>query len=270
MIEIAHTSSDLLSRMVAGLIGAGIVSTLAVRLKWLSLSGAIVSTVIGTAAAGAGWDFAAVLLGFFASATLVSRYRAQAKSERLSRIIAKGNERDAFQVLANGSVFAAAAVWMIVRPGAPAMFAGVAALAGACADTWATEIGSLSLSAPRSILGWKQVPTGTSGGVTMLGIAAAALGAGVVGLIALCAGMPAGIFAACFVAGTAGAAVDSLVGASLQSRRWCARCQEFTERETHICGSPTTAAKGLAWLDNDMVNFICTFVAALIGALWVL
>jgi uncharacterized protein (TIGR00297 family) len=270
LIENLLSSTDLLLRALAGFAGAAIVSAIAVRLRSLSVSGAAAATFVGTVASGAGWDFAVVLLVFFISATAVSRFRAQTKNQRLSRIIAKGNARDALQVLANGSVFAAAALWMIARPGEIAMFAAVAALAGACADTWATEIGSLSRHSPRSVLSGKPVPAGTSGGVTLLGVVAAAVGAATVGLAGMAAGMPREIVSSCIIAGLAGASVDSLVGASFQSRRWCAACSEYTEREIHSCGTATSPATGISWLDNDRVNFICTLVAALVGALWVL
>jgi uncharacterized protein (TIGR00297 family) len=270
LIENLLSSTDPLLRALVGFAGAAVISVAAVRLRSLSVSGAVAATFVGAIASGAGWDFAIVLVAFFISATAVSRFRAQTKSQRLSSIIAKGNARDAFQVLANGSVFAAAALWMVVRPSETAMFASVAALAGACADTWATEIGSLSRHSPRSILSGKPVPAGTSGGVTILGVVAAAIGAATVGVAGMGSGMPRSIVASSILAGLAGASVDSLVGASLQSRRWCAACSEYTEREIHSCGAPTSPASGLSWLDNDRVNFICTLVAALAGALWVL
>jgi uncharacterized protein (TIGR00297 family) len=270
LIENALPSTDPLIRTVIGFTGAAAVSAAAVRMRALSASGAVAATLVGTLAVGAGWQFAAVLFGFFLSATLVSRYRAGVKDERLAPIIAKGAARDAFQVLANGSVFGAFALWIILAPTDLPMFAAVGALAGACADTWATEIGSLSRKIPRSILTGRQVPAGTSGGVTLLGAMAAVAGAASVALIAVGAGLPTRLFPACVVGGIGGAAADSLLGASLQSRRWCDTCKEHTERDVHTCGSRTKPAGGLDWLDNDKVNLACTLVAALIAALWVL
>lgn len=270
MIENTLLSADVLPRTLIGFFSAGLVSILAVRVKALAASGALAATLVGTVAVGAGWDFAAVLLGFFVSATVVSRYRSNEKDDRLASIVAKGNARDAYQVFANGFVFAACAFWMILAPGELPIFAAVGALAGACADTWATEIGSLSRKTPRSILTGGPVPAGTSGGITLLGAMAAAAGAVSVALIALAVGMPSALFVAVLVGGVAGAAADSVLGAALQSRRWCPSCKEHTERKTHTCGTATTPVSGLRWMDNDAVNFACTLIAALTSALWVL
>ncbi len=270
LIESTLPPADVLLRASLGFVGACIVSAAAVRMKALTPAGAVASTLVGTLAVAAGWSFAALLFAFFTSATAVSRYGARLKDKRLAGIVEKGRSRDAFQVFANGSVFAAACLWIILSPNPVAAFAAVGALSGACADTWATEIGSLSKKSPRSILSGKPVPTGTSGGITLLGALAALAGATVIALVAWVGGMPGQIFGACLVAGLFGAAVDSILGASVQSRRWCETCQEFTEREIHSCGTPTTPASGVAWMDNDAVNFFCTLVAAGIAALWVL
>jgi uncharacterized membrane protein len=55
---------------------------------------------------------------------------------------------------------------------------------------------------------------------------------------------------------------DSLIGASLQGRRWCDRCVTGTEQPVHLCGTATRHVGGLARIDNDSVNLI----SALIGA----
>jgi len=55
----------------------------------------------------------------------------------------------------------------------------------ATADTWATEVGVLSKSAPRLILSFKKVPQGTSGGVSILGTVAAFSGALIVAILGL-------------------------------------------------------------------------------------
>jgi uncharacterized membrane protein len=81
---------------------------------------------------------------------------------------------------------------------------------------------------------------------------------------------PAAAWAA-VVGGFAGANADSILGATVQSRRWCTQCRTATERTVHVCGTPTVAAGGLRWLDNDAVNVVGTMIGALVGiaAAWV-
>lgn len=268
MIENLLPANSLLLRLALGFMGAALASLLAVRFKALSRSGGVAATIVGTVAMAAGWTFATVLLGFFLSATALSRFRRSAKERILSSIVEKGSSRDAAQVLANGGVFTAAAAWYIASPSPAAMFAAFGAVAGAAADTWATEIGSLSRSQPRSILTGRAVPAGTSGGVTLLGAGAAVTGAAFIGFLTAAAGY--GAVLACVVSGVAGSITDSLLGASLQARRWCEACKSFTERKVHSCGKPTSLVSGLRWINNDTVNFVCTLVAAAAAALWVL
>jgi uncharacterized membrane protein len=73
--------------------------------------------------------------------------------------------------------------------------------------------------------------------------------------------------AAVAVGGAAGAMADSLVGATLQERRWCDACARGTERHVHDCGAPTRLAGGLAVVDNDAVNLVATLVGAVVAAL---
>ena len=114
---------------------------------------------------------------------------------------------------------------------------------------------------PRSIVGGRPVPAGASGGITLAGTVAALAGAAFVAGLAWLLGWPHPV--AILVGGVVGSTADSLLGATLQARRWCERCGARTEREVHRCGAPTRADGGLAWLDNDAVNL----VSALLGAL---
>lgn len=118
----------------------------------------------------------------------------------------------------------------------------------------------LARAAPRSILTGRPLPVGLSGGVTLAGTAAEVLGAA---FIALCAGPPSAVAVA--LGGVAGAFVDSLLGAALQARRWCAACARECENDPHACGNPTVHLRGLPWLHNDGVNFAATATGALVA-----
>jgi uncharacterized protein (TIGR00297 family) len=199
------------------------------------------------------------------TSSALSRLGREAKRQLTGAIVEKGDERDAWQVLANGGVFAAAALACFLWPSgsAAAMAAAGGALAAACADTWSTEIGTLSLSPPRSIITGRVVPPGTSGGVSKLGYAGMIAGAIVIGITSRILGWPGTIAVATVFGGIVGALADSFIGALWQARRRCPKCDAFTERAVHDCGTGTVAAGGLPWLDNDGVNAFCTVAGAL-------
>jgi uncharacterized protein (TIGR00297 family) len=252
---------------VVGLLLAPAVAYAAYRARSLSASGAVAAAIIGAAAMAAGWSWGALLIAYFVSSSLLSRWRQSEKDARTAGRVDKGGPRDATQVLANGGVFAAAALAFrfTADPTWPIVAAG--ALAASAADTWSTEIGILSPRPPRTILGWKPVAPGTSGGVTAQGLAAAAAGAGFVTIAtAALRWSPAAVVAA-FSGGVFGALFDSVLGATLQSRRWCAACGVSTEQRVHRCGAGTTHAGGIALLDNDGVNAVATFTGGFFGAM---
>ena len=237
---------------------------LAKRTRTLSKSGAVAGAVVGTICVAAGWSWGAVLLALFVSASMLSRVGESRKSARVSGVVEKGGERDAGQVLANGGLFAAAALGQLVVP-SPAWFAlGAGAIAASTADTWATEVGTLSAAEPVSILSGERVPAGTSGAVTLIGSVAGVAGAVFISAGVTLARWPVSLAAAA-LGGVAGALADSLLGATLQGRRWCDVCASSTERLVHDCGSSTRHAAGIRLLDNDVVNAICSAVGALVA-----
>lgn len=253
------------TRALAALALAAAISGTAWRLRALSPSGAVAATVIGAIAVAAGWAWCILLVGFFVTSSLLSRYGADEKAARTGGIVAKDDRRDAVQVLANGSPFALAALFALLDPAGPWPAAGAGALAAATSDTWATELGTLARTAPRSILSGRMVPPGTSGGITVAGLGGALAGALFVGLLVATTGWGVRTAIAAAAGGVAGSTLDSLLGATAQTRRWCGSCGVETERVVHDCGSPTTYSRGLRWLDNDVVNAVAGVAGAAIA-----
>lgn len=251
----------MIARAAIGLLLASAVSLAAARLRLLSPSGVTAAIVSGTVCAAAGWSWAAMLIGFFAVSSALTRVGAQRK-RAAERIVEKGGARDAVQVLANGGVFAGAALMSLVTGRATWMVIGAGALAAAAADTWATEIGMLARARPVSILTARPIPTGTSGGVTFLGTVGGIAGAAFIALLVWIGGWPVAAVAGAVGGGIAGSLVDSILGATAQARRWCAECSAATERVVHSCGRKTEPAGGFQWLDNDGVNFAATLAGA--------
>ena len=254
-------------RAIEGFLLAAVIALLARRARSLSSGGAVAATAIGTLAVSAGWSWGALLIAYFVASSLISHLGRAVKEQRTASVVAKSGERDAVQVMANGAVFAAAAVVMVIHPGARWAALGAGALAASAADTWATEIGTLYGGEPRALLGWRRVPRGTSGGVSWIGTVAAVAGAVFIAAAAIVLGWPRSSAAAIIAGGVAGAFVDSLLGATIQCRRWCERCERETERDVHDCGVQTRPLRGVPWVNNDVVNLASGAAGALLAAL---
>lgn len=257
---------SLLDRVALGALVAALIAFVAYKGRTLTGNGAAAGFLAGSICIAAGWSWGVLLFGLFGTASILSRIGASRKEKLLGPIVEKSGARDAWQVAANGSVYAAAAAGALYLGGSGWFAMGIGALAASTADTWSTEIGTLGGGAPRLIVSGRIVPAGTSGGITLAGSAGAFIGAAAAALVAVALGWPVS-FLAGFGGGIAGAFGDSLLGATIQSRRWCEECRASTERRIHDCGSATVRAGGLSRLDNDGVNFVSTVIGGLVGLL---
>lgn len=263
------------------------IALLAYWKRSLSVSGAAAAVAVGTlmfAWGSAPWY--GTLLAFFISSTLWSKWKKKRKAAAESGY-AKSGRRDAGQVLANGGLgillCAGHALWP--HPLWWSAFVGV--MAAVNADTWATEIGGLSKSAPRFILTGRRVPAGTSGGVTPLGLAASAAGGlfiggaawallgfdgaawALLGLDGSAAPIapdrpeirPKTLFGLGLLGGLAGSLADSLLGATCQVMYRCESCGKEVEKPDH-CGRKAKRIRGFGLFNNDAVNMISSAIGA--------
>jgi uncharacterized protein (TIGR00297 family) len=254
-------------RALAGAVVAGGVTAVARKTGALSESGQWAAFFSGILAAAAGWWWALTLIAFFVVAAALTRWRLPDKMRLTEGSLPRATERNATQVLANGGVFVVLAFGATYTGRERLAFAALGALAAASSDTWSTEIGTLFGGIPRLITTRRPVEPGMSGGVTLAGFGAAIAGALFVALI--------GAFSipqhhrqlamAAVAGGIGGGIVDSLVGATIQSRRFCDRCRHWTERRVHACGFRTRHAYGITWLSNDAVNLCCTIAGGAIA-----
>lgn len=219
-----------------------------------------------------GWGWGLLLGTFFVSSSLLSHFR-EAEKRRLAEKFDKGHRRDFGQAMANGGVGAAIALLSALKPSSSWFPFFVGVMSTVNADTWATELGTLSRRQPRLLTTGQVVETGTSGGVSRLGTFVSLLG-GV--LIGLAAGVTAAgrrrwrtLVIVGGAAGLAGSLFDSLLGATVQQIYYCDHCQKETERRVHRCGTSTRPVRGWSWLNNDLVNLIASLVGgAAAVALW--
>lgn len=244
---------------------ATVIAVLAWRARSLRTSGAIAALVIGTLALRTGWNWGLYLIAWFAIASGLSRLGRERKRTRTQSIVAKSDQRDVKQVLANGGVFAVCAVGALAGVGDRDLWAVAAAasLAAAGADTWATEIGTLFGGTPWSLRAHARVPIGTSGAITWSGSAGLLAGALCLSIMSAMLNLvPRDALLAVAVGALAGAWTDTVLGAWCQERRYCPQCQESTERTIHQCGTTSVCTGGIEHLDNDAVNLFCTLVGA--------
>jgi len=251
----------------------------------LSTSGVAGAVLVGTLIFGlGGWEWGLLLVTFFVSSSWLSHFR-KADKAQVAEKFSKDSRRDIGQALANGGLGAILAVVSVRYPGPLVFAAFVGVMATVNADTWATELGILSSVPPRLITSGNEVPPGTSGGVSNLGIWASVAGAMLIGTVAtasvqlgsLLSGSGWSLRAISYsllavVGGLVGSLFDSLLGATVQGIYYCDLCEKETESPVHRCGRPTGLLRGWAWLNNDLVNLTASLVGGLAAAslTWIL
>jgi len=258
-------------RLVIGAVAAGVIAAGAFRVRFLTLSGALATFLLGTVVFGiGGLSFSIPLIVFFVFSSMLSAYGPKRWKEvkgRLGQIFEKGGTRDAGQVLANGGIAGLIMIFYALQPGEHLFAAYLGALAAAAADTWGTELGVLSRGGTISIRTFRRVEPGISGGVSALGTMGAAAGAATVALAGIYwSSAPCPMLVVVLLAGLGGMLTDSLVGATFQARYQCMRCHSVTERRFH-CDLPARLVAGYSHVTNDLVNILCCLAGGLLGYL---
>jgi uncharacterized protein (TIGR00297 family) len=238
----------------------------------LSGSGAAGALLVGTLTFGlGGWQWGVLLGIFFVSSSMLSHFKESEKRAAAEKFD-KGHRRDIGQVFANGGLGSFLALLSVVVPGGVVatdvwFFLFVGVMATVTADTWATELGTLSKKPPRLITTGRVVEVGTSGGVSPLGTLVSLAGGLLIGLVAglltpfpLLATAVAGA-----LGGLSGSLVDSLLGATVQRIYYCDVCRKDTERKLHKCGTQTRPLRGWGWINNDLVNALSSIVGGLVA-----
>lgn len=239
-----------------------IIAFISFCLRFLDGGGAVATFIMGTVIFGTGgWKYAFPILAFFILSSILSKIGKKQK-HKLVNTFEKSSQRDVWQVLANGGV---AGIIVFLRNYFPydlwyCMYAG--SIASANADTWGTEIGVFSKVKPRNILNLKSVPVGSSGAVSLLGSTGALLGSLIIAVVASIFFKNINFFILITISGFLGSMVDSLIGATIQAQYNCTVCHKITEKTIHCNGQVTNRISGWKWVNNDIVNGICTFSGA--------
>lgn len=197
------------------------------------LTGFLLGTVIFIGTGVQGWI---LLLLCFASAVVTSRV-GLARKQILGIAEERGGRRGGGNAFANTGVAAIAAfVGLLSDAHVPAAVAFVAALVAGASDTVASEIGKAFGKRTFLVTTLRTVRPGASGAMSLEGTVAGIIAAAALALVASGLGlMPVTLVIPVTLAATAGALVESALGATLEPR---------------------------GVLNNDLLNFINTAVAA--------
>ena len=236
------------------------------RKRFLTPGGAAAASLLGLVVMYIGGVSGFIVLAFFfLSSSVLSKL-----VRGIDSVAGKGSERDMMQVAANGLPAAIALILFRLSPYPAAFLAAfAAAVAEAEADTFSGEIGRLSHRDPVSIITFTRVPKGLSGGVTVLGLVSGAASSLLIALLFMGTfGCTVSAFSAVAASGFLGSVLDSFLGAALQVQ-YRRKDGTLTERAVEN-GERNERARGIAWLDNDMVNLISGLFSASIASVIVM
>ena len=241
-----------------------LVAIVSYKSKQLTLGGCFTAFFVGYILLFVG-GFASlsIMLFFFITAGLIGKVTK--KDKTIDKITKKGSNRDSIQVLANGGLSALTliAYYFTNDPLYIACFASC--IAESCADTWSSEIGVLSNKAPVSILNFKPIAKGLSGGVSLLGTAAALLASILVGVLYLSSytSSTLPLFFIVISSGFFSSVVDSLLGATVQVHYYDDKLKLVRECEIDEEGNKLPKIRGIRFFDNDMVNLSSNLISML-------
>lgn len=243
-----------------------IIALLSLKFKLLNRSGVLASIPIGYVIyVFGGVEYFIALLIFYLVSGIATKFRVKQIGRN---VMDKDWIRSWRNVLANGATAAMISLLNIMGFNQVQITAAyLGAVGTAFADTLATEVGLLYPREPRLITNMRKVMRGTPGAVSSYGY----LG-GVIALLILTfssmvtrmAGLK--IIFATIISGTLGMTIDSVLGATIQSKYRCAICGKLTESRIH-CGRAAERVRGISFIDTHAVNLISTTLGAIIAYL---
>eukprot|EP00126_Sphaerothecum_destruens_P004223 Sdes_comp18058_c0_seq2m7438 len=262
--------------------------------KSLDVSGLVAAFIVCILTCFAGVRYFSVLITFFLTSSAFTKFGSKKKKIIEDGYQENGN-RNYLQVFANGGIPTLLVIFLLVirkfsdsillphclvkistiQDIIFSMFLG--SYACATADTWSSELGSLSTSSPRLITTFQKVPVGTNGGVSWGGLFASVLGGVVIGVSSYLTSLnPTStcrdsfhiLFASGFC-GVFGSLVDSLLGATLQlslydhERKVILADPSFQNLFPPGGKSCYERISGRNVLNNHQVNFLAVTITAL-------
>ncbi len=229
---------------------------LAFILNWLTLDGLTAAVLFGMIAYGlGGLTGALIVLAFFISSSLLSKDMISEEA-----LLDKKFRRDGIQVWSNGFWFALwIIIWFLTKEKV-FLVAGVASMAFATADTWASELGGHRVKGKTWLITtFRNVKPGTDGGISVIGTIAALFGAFFIGgfFWLIEPEITFSTFLLVSVTGFIGSFIDSWIGAKFQG-------MELSQKLKNIF------ARQITYVDNDLVNWMAAGSSSVVALLTLL
>jgi uncharacterized protein (TIGR00297 family) len=247
----------LIKNILIGSILAAVVSYFSWKVKFLTKGGSVTTFFLALCIFSfGGLKWSVPIIAFFILSSLLSKINKR-HSFQSEQYFEKSGVRDSYQVLANGGVGGILVIANLFYSSEILYYVYLASLAAVCADTWATEIGTIWKTNTYNALRFNIVEQGVSGGISFIGLFGALLGS----LIIAFSGyfwieiLPLLYFSSIAAAGLIGSYVDSILGATIQVQYKCSSCSKVSERNIH-CSKNTNYFKGITWVNNDVVNLM--------------
>jgi len=251
----------------------------------MSPGGVVVAVILGFIVLLSDFSLLLIIVTFFISSSLLTRFKYKYKvKEGVAENCLGRSYKQVFGAGITASLFSLLKllcnVAVIRHNPLQALFTlgFLGAISTSTSDTWAVEIGVLSKKRPKLITyPWKEVSKGVSGGVTILGEVASFLGSLFIGVVVIILtafsllDIPRIDYQQALLitvtSGFIGEKVDSLLGALLQAKYYCPKCNELSDNVIHTCGHKAIHKSGVKWFTNELVNVISTLVGSLVAIL---
>lgn len=232
---------------------------LAFILNWLTLDGLVSATIFGLISFGLGSDVgAAIVLAFFISSSLLSKDLISEESFLETKF-----RRDGIQVWSNGFWFAFWIIIWFLSKEVAFLIAGVASMAAATADTWASEIGGHRVKGKTWLFpSFKIVKAGTDGGISVVGTLASLFGALFIGMIFWLTHPEVNLlqFSVIAISGVLGSLLDSFLGTTLQGAELKKGTKKFISKYYTKVGNNT-----VNWLASGGASFVALIAVLFTG-----
>ncbi|GAB1608003.1 transmembrane protein 19-like [Argonauta hians] len=278
-------------RWMASTVTPVFLSSVAYEQKSLNTSGAFSALVVGFLMMAANVCFATSLIVFFFSASSATKFRGHQK-KALEEDFKEGGQRNWVQVVCNGGVASEISLMYLIDIGMkefPIDFvnhyqaswmstAVVGALACACGDTFASELGTvLGSTQPRLVTTFRKVPQGTNGGVSLVGLLSSMVGGLVIGATYYMSLLLVTnqrkwhdsppqwpVILVGLIAGFTGSLIDSVLGATLQYSGYDKERKVIVDHP----GPQVDHIAGHKFLNNHTVNLVSSLLTAAMSCLF--